>query len=57
MLRAGTPGTMAVVEHFAQPRVAHISTDYGETWQVRRVPDDVDSGAELPADWTAWPRP
>ena len=57
MLRAGTPGTMAVVEHFAQPRVAHISTDYGATWQVRRLPDDVDSGGELPSDWTTWPRP
>lgn len=56
MLRAGTPGTMAVVEHFAQPRLAHISTDYGETWQVRVVPDDVDSGGELPADWTSWAR-
>lgn len=56
MLRAGTPGTMAVVEHFTQPRVAHISTDYGQTWQVRRVPDDVESGGELPPDWTTWPQ-
>jgi hypothetical protein len=55
MLRAGTPGTMAVVEHFARPRLAHISTDYGATWQVRRVPADVDSGGDLPADWPTWP--
>jgi hypothetical protein len=56
MLRAGVPGTMAVVEHFSQPRVAHISTDYGATWQTRLVPDDVDSGGTLPADWSTWPR-
>jgi hypothetical protein len=55
MLRAGVPGTMAVVEHFTQPRVAHISTDYGATWQVRLVPDDVDSGGRLPVDWSTWP--
>lgn len=55
MLRAGTPGTMAVVEHFAQPRRAHISTDYGATWQIREVPSGVDSGGDLPADWRTWP--
>ena len=55
MLVAGRPGTMAVVEHYARPRVAHISTDYGATWQVRRVPDGVDSGGSLPADWATWP--
>lgn len=55
MLRAGTPGTMAVVEHFAYPRLAHISTDYGVTWQIRRVPADVDSGGSLPAAWPTWP--
>lgn len=56
MLRAGIPGTMAVVEHFAQPRRAHISTDYGATWQIREVPAEVDSGGDLPADWPTWPR-
>jgi hypothetical protein len=56
MLRSGTPGTMAVVAHFARPRVAHISTDYGATWQVRRVPAEVDSGGNLPVDWQNWPR-
>ena len=55
MLRAGTPGTMAVVEHLAEPRRAHISTDYGATWQIREVPAGVDSGGTLPADWTTWP--
>jgi len=55
MLRAGTPGTLAVVEHFAQPRLAHISTDYGATWQIRTVPAEVDSGGSLPADWPTWP--
>ncbi len=55
MLRARTPGTMAVVEHWAEPRRAHISTDYGATWQVREVPAGVDSGGSLPADWTTWP--
>jgi hypothetical protein len=55
MLRAGTPGTMAVVEHFARPRLAHINTDYGETWQVRQVPGEVDSGGRLPPDWRTWP--
>jgi hypothetical protein len=54
MLRAGTPGTMAVVEHFAQPRRAHISTDYGATWQIREVPAEVDSGGSLPAGWRTW---
>jgi hypothetical protein len=55
MLRAGTPGTMAVVEHGASPRLAHISTDYGATWQIREVPDGVDSGGSLPDDWPSWP--
>jgi hypothetical protein len=55
MLSGGVPGTMAVVEHFTQPRVAHISTDYGATWQVRLVPDGVDSGGDLPDDWPTWP--
>jgi hypothetical protein len=57
MLAARTPGTMAVVEHFAHPRVAHISTDYGRTWQAREVPSAVDSGGRLPSDWTSWPTP
>jgi hypothetical protein len=57
MLTAETPGTLAVVEHFAEPRLAHISTDYGATWQVREVPAGVDSGGSLPADWTTWPTP
>ncbi len=55
MLRARTPGTIAVVEHFASPRLAHISTDYGVTWQVRQVPADVESGGNLPEDWSTWP--
>ncbi len=55
MLEAGTPGTLAVVEHFAEPRMAHISTDYGATWQIRVVSKDVDSGGSLPADWPTWP--
>jgi hypothetical protein len=55
MLRSGTPGTLAVVEHLAEPRRAHISTDYGTTWQIREVPDGVDSGGSLPADWPTWP--
>lgn len=57
MLGAGSPGTMAVVEHFAQPRVAHISTDFGATWQVRILPDDVASYGDLPSDWTSWREP
>ena len=56
MLRAGKPGTMAVVEHFAEPRLAHISADYGATWQIREVPAGVESGGALPADWPTWPR-
>ena len=55
ILRAGTPGTLAVVEHFAEPRRAHISTDYGATWQIREVPAGVASGGSLPADWPTWP--
>ncbi len=55
MLRAATPGTMAMVEHFVHPRRAHISTDYGATWQIREVPDGVASGGKLPADWSSWP--
>jgi len=54
MLRAGTPGTLAVVEHFVYPRRAHFSTDYGVTWQIRQVPEGVDSGGSLPADWPSW---
>jgi hypothetical protein len=57
MLAAGTPGTLAVVEHCASPRLAHISTDYGATWQIREVPSAVDSGGSLPADWATWPTP
>jgi hypothetical protein len=56
MLVTRRPGTMAVVEHFASPRLAHISTDYGATWEVRRVPDGVESGGNLPADWATWPK-
>ena len=57
MLAAGTPGTLAVVEHCASLRLAHISTDYGATWQIREVPSAVDSGGSLPADWATWPTP
>ena len=56
LLRAGIPGTMAVVEHFRQPRLVHVSDDYGATWQVRQVPDDEESGGRLPEDWRTWPR-
>ena len=56
MLVTKRPGTMAVVEHYASPRLAHISTDYGATWQVRKVPSGVESGGNLPADWTTWPK-
>ena len=56
MLTAKRPGTMAVVEHYASPRLAHISTDYGATWQVRQVPDGVESGGALPANWRTWAR-
>jgi hypothetical protein len=57
MLTAGTPGTMAVVGPPAFPRLAHISTDYGATWQVREVPVGVDPAGSLPADWETWPTP
>lgn len=56
MMATNRRGTMAVVEHFARPRLAHISTDYGATWQVRRVPDGVESGGSLPDTWRTWPR-
>lgn len=56
MMATNRRGTMAVVEHFAQPRLVHISTDYGATWQVRRVPNGVESGGSLPDDWRTWPR-
>jgi len=55
MLTAATPGTMAVVEHWSHPPRAHISTDYGKTWQVREVPPGVDFGGALPSDWLTWP--
>lgn len=57
LLRSGTPGTMAIVEHFRQPRLAHISTDYGATWQIREVPVGPDSGGTLSVDWETWPEP
>lgn len=54
MLTAATPGTIAVVEHWSHPPRAHISTDYGRTWQVREVPPGVDFGGDLPTDWRSW---
>lgn len=61
MLRAGRPGTMAVVDP-RPPSVLHVSTDYGATWQVRGIPPDLrrhSSGAlaeqTSPEDWETWP--
>jgi len=51
MLRAGNPGTMAVVDQ-GPPRLLHISTDYGVTWETRVLPRDLRGGdGRLPTDW------
>ncbi|WP_107771637.1 hypothetical protein [Nocardioides sediminis] len=55
MPRTGVPGTMAAID-FGWPRMMHISTDYGATWEVRETPLDTLSGSRLPPDWRSWPR-
>jgi hypothetical protein len=55
MLRSGVPGTMAALD-FGWPRMMHVSTDYGATWDVLETPLDALSGSRLPAEWRTWPR-
>lgn len=53
MLASGTPGTMGVIEP-GPPRLLHVSTDFGRTWDVRVMPDDWGTGTFLPDDWRTW---
>jgi hypothetical protein len=55
MPRTGVPGTMAAID-FGWPRLMHVSTDYGATWEVLETPLDGLSGDRLPPDWRTWPR-
>jgi hypothetical protein len=55
MPRTGVPGTMAAID-FGWPRIMHVSTDYGATWEVLETPLDSLSGDRLPPDWRTWPR-
>jgi hypothetical protein len=52
-LRSDRPGTMGALEP-GQPRLLHVSTDYGSTWQVRRLPKSWGAGTEVPSDWESW---
>lgn len=56
-LRAGVPGTMAVVDQ-GPPRIIHVSTDYGATWAAKLHPGDLRTGpgaSQLPEDWESLP--
>jgi hypothetical protein len=56
MLTTKRPGTLAVVEYDAEPRLLHVTKNYGETWQVRRVPaGEAATPGSLPPDWANWP--
>ena len=52
-LRSDLPGTMGAIQP-GQPRLLHVSTDYGATWQVRQLPARWGSGTEVPSDWKSW---
>lgn len=52
-LRSDRPGTMGAIEP-GQPRLLHVSTDYGRTWDVRVMPESWGTGTSLPDDWRSW---
>ena len=52
-LRSDRPGTMGAIEP-GQPRLLHVSTDYGATWQVRQLPRSWGSQTDVPPDWESW---
>ncbi len=54
VLRSRTPGTMSAIDPSGQRRLLHVSTDYGETWDVRVMPESWGTGTSLPDDWRTW---
>jgi hypothetical protein len=52
-LRSGIPGTMGAIEP-GSTRLLHVSTDFGETWDVRVLPDRWGTGTSVPDDWRTW---
>jgi hypothetical protein len=52
-LRSDRPGTMGAIEP-GPTRLLHVSTDYGSTWQVRRLPRSWGAGTDVPRDWETW---
>lgn len=52
-LASDRPGTMGAIEP-GQPRLLHVSTDYGATWDVRVLPERWGTGTAVPDDWRAW---
>lgn len=52
-LRSDRPGTMGAIQPGEQ-RLLHVSTDYGATWQVRRLPASWGTGTHVPPDWESW---
>lgn len=54
LLRSRTPGTMGAIDPGGPRRLLHVSTDHGETWDVRVVPASWGTGTALPDDWRTW---
>lgn len=52
-LRSDRPGTMGAIEP-GPTRLLHVSTDYGSTWQVRRLPRSWGARTDVPPDWETW---
>ena len=54
MLQSRTPGTMGAIDPSGPRRLLHVSTDFGETWDVRVMPESWGTGTSLPDDWRTW---
>jgi hypothetical protein len=54
MLRSGRAGTMGAIDPSGPRRLLHVSTDYGDTWDVRVMPESWGTGTSLPAEWRTW---
>jgi hypothetical protein len=54
VLQSRTPGTMGAIDPGGDRRLLHVSTDYGETWDVRVVPASWGTRTSLPDDWRSW---
>ena len=50
----GRPARWRAIDPSGQRRLLHVSTDYGETWDVRVMPESWGTGTSLPDDWRTW---